>query len=73
MRATVSLSEFADMLGVSKRLVYKLIERDDAPPLIRIGRRVLIRREAAEQWLSERETQPMQSDTLLTRDRSQAG
>ena len=57
MRATVSLSEFADMLGVSKRLVYKLIDRDDAPPLIRIGRRVLIRRDAAERWLIEREGQ----------------
>jgi excisionase family DNA binding protein len=57
MRTTVSLSEFADMLGVSKRLVYKLIDRDDAPPLIRIGRRVLIRREAAERWLIDREGQ----------------
>ncbi len=55
MRATVSLSEFADMLGISKRLVYKLIKRDDAPPLIRVGRRVLIRREAAERWPAERE------------------
>jgi excisionase family DNA binding protein len=44
------------MLGISKRLVYKLIKRDDAPSLIRIGRRVLIRREAAERWLAERET-----------------
>ena len=55
MRTAISLSEFADMLGVSKRLIYKLIERDDAPPLIRVGRRVLIRREAAEKWLAERE------------------
>jgi len=50
MRTTISLSEFADMLGV-----YKLIAQHDAPPLIRIGRRVLIRREAAERWLTERE------------------
>ena len=57
MRTTLSLSEFADMLGVSKRLVYKLIEQHDAPPLIRVGRRVLIRREAAERWLTEREGQ----------------
>ena len=57
MRTTVTLSEFADMLGVSKRLVYKLIDRNEAPPLIRIGRRVLIRREAAERWLTERESQ----------------
>jgi excisionase family DNA binding protein len=53
--ATLSLAEFAEMIGVSKRLVYKLVERDDGPPLIRLGRRVLIRREAAEQWLVARE------------------
>ncbi len=55
--ATLSLSEFAQMVGVSKRLIYKLVEQGDAPPLIRIGRRVLIRREAAERWLAEREAQ----------------
>src|SRR4051812_34892347 len=55
MRSTISLSEFADMLGVSKRLIYKLIDRNEAPPLIRVGRRVLIRREAAERWIIDRE------------------
>jgi excisionase family DNA binding protein len=49
MRTTISLTEFADMLGVSKRLIYKLIDRNEIPPLIR--------REAAERWLAEREGQ----------------
>ena len=53
--ATLSLAEFAEMVGVSKRLVYKLVKSNDAPPLMRVGRRVLIRREAAEQWLAARE------------------
>jgi predicted DNA-binding transcriptional regulator AlpA len=41
-RETLSLGEFAGMIGVSKRFVYKLMERGNAPPVIRIGCRVLI-------------------------------
>lgn len=56
--ATLSLAECAEMVGVSTRLLYKLIERGEGPPLIRLGRRIIIRRESAEQWLSAREDRP---------------
>jgi excisionase family DNA binding protein len=56
LRTTLTLAEFAEMVGISRRFVYSLIERGEAPPLIRIGNRVFIRREAAERWLAARET-----------------
>jgi predicted DNA-binding transcriptional regulator AlpA len=46
---------FCKAIGISIRTFYVLQERNEGPPLTRIGRRVLIRRESGEQWLRDRE------------------
>ena len=53
----LSLTEAADFLRISRRTLHHLLATGDAPPVIRIGRRRLIRRAAIEQWLSDREGQ----------------
>jgi predicted DNA-binding transcriptional regulator AlpA len=50
-----SVSGFCKAVGISQRTFYGLRERGEAPPMARIGRRTVIRREAAEQWLRDRE------------------
>ena len=50
-----SIAYFARSIGISRRSVYTLLDRGEGPPTIRIGRRRLIRREAADAWLRERE------------------
>lgn len=51
----ISITDFARSVGISRRSFYTLLERGEGPPTIRIGRRRLIRREAAEAWLRARE------------------
>jgi excisionase family DNA binding protein len=55
-RLTDTLAGFCSRVGISRRTFYALLERGEAPPVVRIGRRVLIRREAGEAWLKARET-----------------
>lgn len=51
----VSLIDFARSIGISRRTLYSLLARGEGPPTIRIGRRRLIRKEAAEAWLLTQE------------------
>jgi excisionase family DNA binding protein len=53
-----TVPEFCRTVRISCRTFYILQQRGDGPPLVRIGRRVLIRRAAAEEWLKVRETKP---------------
>lgn len=54
-RATYSLTEVADRLGVSRSTIYARAQRDELPvPVIRIGRRMVVSREQLEAVLSER-------------------
>lgn len=53
----LNLNEAADLLRISRRTLHHLLAAGDAPPVVRIGRRRLIRRAAIEQWLSDREGQ----------------
>jgi excisionase family DNA binding protein len=55
-RLVDTMDEFCARVRISCRTFYALLERDEAPPVVRIGRRVLIRREAGEAWLKARET-----------------
>jgi excisionase family DNA binding protein len=50
-----SIADFARSIGISRRSVYSLLDRGEGPPTIRIGRRRVIRREAADAWLRSRE------------------
>ena len=53
--AAISLADFARSIGISRRTLYSVLDRGEGPPTIRIGRRRLIRREAADAWLRSRE------------------
>lgn len=46
-----TVKQFCEAVGISLRTFYTLREKKKAPAVIRIGRRTLIRVEAAEQWL----------------------
>ena len=52
----LSICETAIELGVSRPMVYKLLETDNEfrKTSIRIGRRVLISREALKEWVAGR-------------------
>jgi len=48
-KIAVSVSEAAELLGLSRPSVYRLIHREDFP-VMRIGGRTLIHRRKLEEW-----------------------
>lgn len=54
-----SVSEVAEVLGISRPTVYRLIQRDDFPTF-KVGARTLISRSGLERWVQEQagETRP---------------
>lgn len=60
-KLTLSVTETAEILGVSRPTVYTLIHRDDFPSF-RVGRRTLISRTGLEKWVEE------QHKTLVSTD-----
>ena len=54
-----SVSEAAELLGLSRPTIYQLIHRTGFP-VVRIGRRTLIPRRALEDWIDSewKETRP---------------
>jgi excisionase family DNA binding protein len=52
---TLTIKEAAALVRVSRRHFHKLMADGDGPPVIRLGRRTIIRREALHQWLLNRE------------------
>ena len=55
MKLAYSVKEFCSSVGISERTFYTLQTDGKGVPVTRIGRRVLIRAEAAEKWLREHE------------------
>ena len=51
----LSIAAAAAIIGVSKRHLEKIIARGEGPPVIRLGRRAIIRRSSLGRWLDERE------------------
>ena len=51
----LTIAETADVLRVSRRHLQNLLRQGDGPPVIHLGRRRIIRREALSQWLVGRE------------------
>ena len=49
-------AEFAAVVGLSTRTLYKLWEAGKGPPVARIGRRNVILRESGELWLKSLES-----------------
>lgn len=53
-RTTFTIEEAAQYIGISKNLMYKLV-REKQIRAIRIGRRILFKRDSIDQWLKEKE------------------
>ncbi len=51
----LTIAEAADALRVSLRHLQNLLRQGDGPPVVHLGRRLIIRREALNQWLVARE------------------
>jgi excisionase family DNA binding protein len=51
----LTIAAAAAIIGVSKRHLEKIIARGEGPPVVRLGRRAIIRRISLERWLDERE------------------
>jgi excisionase family DNA binding protein len=52
----LTIKEAADSIRVSRRHLQKLMAEGGGPPVISLGRRKVIRREALQRWLENRET-----------------
>ena len=50
----LTVSETATLLRTSRKAIYAMIERALLPGVVRIGRRVLVRRDDLLQWLSQK-------------------
>lgn len=53
-RTTVTVEEVAQYIGISKDMVYVLV-REKRIPHIRVGRRILFKRESIDDWFKELE------------------
>jgi excisionase family DNA binding protein len=51
----LTIGEVAAAIRISRRHLHKLMQNGSGPPVIRLGRRKIIRREALRQWLVEQE------------------
>jgi len=51
----LTIEEAAEALRVSQRHLHKILADDNGPPVVRLGRRKIIRREALHQWLLNQE------------------
>jgi excisionase family DNA binding protein len=51
----LTIEETAEVLRVSRRHLHKLMADGNGPPVVRLGRRKIIRREALQQWLLNQE------------------
>jgi excisionase family DNA binding protein len=54
--ALLLVSEVADLIRTSRKGVYSMIERGQLPGVVRIGRRVLVRRDDLLHWLGQKST-----------------
>ncbi len=50
MTATYSVRDFCREHGISRGLFYRLLREGRGPRVMKVGRRTLISREAAEDW-----------------------
>lgn len=54
-RATLNVRETAAYIGISKDLVYGLV-RENKIPCVRVGKRILFRKESIDKWMEEQES-----------------
>ena len=51
----LTIAEAADAIRVSRRHLQTIMKNGDGPPVVRLGRRLIIRRETLRRWLAELE------------------
>ncbi len=56
--------ELANFIGVSKDLIYQMV-RENKLPFVRIGRRILFRKEAIVLWMNHEETKNFNMDPKI--------
>ena len=54
-RRAFTLNKFCETHGISRAMFYKLLKAGQAPRFAKIGSKVLITTEAADEWLRARE------------------
>ena len=47
----LQVEEVADLLRVSRKAIYAMVERNEIPGVTKLGRRLRFRRDALEAWL----------------------
>ncbi len=47
------LSEFVEMVGISRPTFYNLVKRGEAPEVFKMGRRTMITQAAYERWIAD--------------------
>ena len=52
-KMALSVAEFAEVLGISRGLAYQLVNSPDGPQVARVGSRILIPKQALENWLND--------------------
>ncbi|MGH0430943.1 helix-turn-helix domain-containing protein [Bacillus hominis] len=53
-RQTLNVQEIANYIGVSRDLIYKMVRTNEIP-FIRVGKRLLFRKESIDKWLLSQE------------------
>jgi len=51
----ITINEFCQWARITDRTYRNLRTRGDVPPSFKIGRRILMRREAVQEWMERRE------------------
>jgi len=54
MPTLLKVQEVADLLRTSAAAIYAMVERGQLPGVTRIGRRILVRRDALLDWLDQK-------------------
>ena len=57
-----TMQEVGEILRTSRAAIYAMVERGQLPGVTRIGRRILIQREALLDWLHERRAPSSEGD-----------
>jgi excisionase family DNA binding protein len=50
----LTANDVAELLRTSRKAIYAMVERNQLPGVIRIGRRVLVREDALLDWLHQK-------------------
>ncbi len=56
----LTVDETADVLRTSRKAIYVMAERGQLPGVTRVGRRLLVRRDALVDWLDQKRTQSLE-------------